>query len=194
MRGRDSNIASILRISLNFNPRAPCGGATLIHLATLGHHANFNPRAPCGGATGFSVLSVCILPFQSTRPVRGRDCPVFLCCSHASYFNPRAPCGGATAVGGNVNLNADISIHAPRAGARHSKPASSSFCSLFQSTRPVRGRDGNLSMSFGIDAEISIHAPRAGARQTTAHKYKVIYGFQSTRPVRGRDLVLSIYR
>ena len=34
---------------------------------------DFNPRAPCGGATVTTVFRARVAEFQSTRPVRGRD-------------------------------------------------------------------------------------------------------------------------
>ena len=143
--------------------------------------------------------------------MRGRDGQATLKQSVHIYFNPRAPCGGATIVSICVGVTSPISIHAPRAGARpavaavfNSFPVISIHApragarpptlklwtplSLFQSTRPVRGRD-HCKCSRRKRQSISIHAPRAGARQTLTLNYYPAERFQSTRPVRGRDVV-----
>ena len=76
----------------------------------------------------------------------------------------RARWGGATAQDYALTQTQIFQSTRPVRGRDNSKPASSSFCSLFQSTRPVRGRDGRKLMQ--------------------AVDYRK---FQSTRPVRGRD-------
>ena len=164
VRGRDACQRIRFFSCFNFNPRAPCGGATRHRVsdggaAVISIHApragarltapkfmwsreDFNPRAPCGGATRIGKK-------PEIRP------PV--------NFNPRAPCGGATGSAGGTTSFMGISIHAPRAGARLTRWLILSQTLSFQSTRPVRGRDPRGSQS-GIGGEISIHAPRAGAR------------------------------
>ena len=243
----------------DFNPRAPCGGATPSVGRPTRRSGNFNPRAPCGGATwvdgsdgAMAMISIhapragarqhvadSIKPgkvFQSTRPVRGRDCNVnVLGCSHID-FNPRAPCGGATSASRAACPIAPISIHAPRAGARRRCKAGSTawtdfnprapcggatlWCRnckaihlVFQSTRPVRGRDPISTGKMPAAPKISIHAPRAGARRAAGlHRHeqknfnprapcggatmtpsirRKVLEFQSTRPVRGRDHPLT---
>ena len=125
----------------NFNPRAPCGGATRARGQRASPPTDFNPRAPCGGATRFPPLGVEMLIFQSTRPVRGRDACQRIRFFSCFNFNPRAPCGGATRHRVSDGGAAVISIHAPRAGARRRGSRRSSPARIFQSTRPVRGRD-----------------------------------------------------
>ena len=68
---------------------------------------------------------------------------------------------GATKAFNQANAEANISIHAPRAG-----------------------RDDFLS-GFGSAGTISIHAPRAGRDQEGKQAYGSNEQFQSTRPVRG---------
>ena len=63
----------------------------------------FNPRAPCGARLAVNKVEVNGETFQSTRPVRG-----------------------ATAHGLLTDANANISIHAPRAG-RDSKSIQNYF-------------------------------------------------------------------
>ena len=102
-------------------------------------------------------------------------------------FNPRAPCGGATLASVPDDAQGGISIHAPRAGARHKQRARKAWAKLFQSTRPVRGRD-QIKQGAARYVDISIHAPRAGARQIGFPVFLSTDTFQSTRPVRGRDI------
>ena len=68
--GRDSALSSLLALSPDFNPRAPCGARRL-------------PWTP-----GSSRLR-----FQSTRPVRGATGPSLCAGACGVHFNPRAPCG-----------------------------------------------------------------------------------------------------
>ena len=79
--------------------------------------------------------------FQSTRPVRGRDGRIPSSGRINRNFNPRAPCGGATHPVQVLVEGHGISIHAPRAGARLVRYYGPDYDNLFQSTRPVRGRD-----------------------------------------------------
>ena len=125
--------------------------------------------------------------FQSTRPVRGRDAIPLRIVDRMENFNPRAPCGGATLASVPDDAQGGISIHAPRAGARHKQRARKAWAKLFQSTRPVRGRD-QIKQGAARYVDISIHAPRAGARQIGFPVFLSTDTFQSTRPVRGRDI------
>ena len=84
-------------------------------------------------------------------------------------FNPRTPQGGAT----GLTLFAE-------------------HRSLFQSTHPTRGCDGQLLASF-LHTRISIHAPHEGVRPVVlAPVYYLICPFQSTHPTRGCDCVLVL--
>ena len=57
--------------------------------------------------------------------------------------------------------NAEISIHAPRAGGDEARRLQCCFQALFQSTPPVRGATTHFGDGDFL-FEISIHAPRAG--------------------------------
>ena len=125
-------------LSSNFNPRSPCGerlGPQLCHAL----HQHFNPRSPCGERRAVYSVALLIRKFQSTLPVRG-----------ATWHQKR------------INLEQQISIHAPRAGS-----------------------DEYADSDLDKRMTISIHAPRAGSdfgeRATALRPYK----FQSTLPVRG---------
>ena len=103
--------------------------------------------------------------FQSTRPAWGRDGVSAQIESLERSFNPRAPRGGATGHCSRGLPCPEVSIHAPRVGARLSPPFS----------------------TCGSGGEVSIHAPRVGARPgQQIHKWRPRM-FQSTRPAWGRD-------
>ena len=119
MRGRDG-VAGTMSGSENiFQSTRPVRGRDGAGAPPIYSERNFNPRAPCGGATGSEVTY-------------GR---------YDKDFNPRAPCGGATRYFGVPLYKLQISIHAPRAGARQHVADSIKPGKVFQSTRPVRGRD-----------------------------------------------------
>ena len=46
--GRDCFGAVVLRVLINFNPRAPCGARLFAEDENKLVRINFNPRAPCG--------------------------------------------------------------------------------------------------------------------------------------------------
>ena len=119
VRGRDRPAALESQASGNFNPRAPCGGATR-SITSAPHPRLISIHAPRAGARPglFIAFAAIISLFQSTRPVRGRDCISLRTAPKGRYFNPRAPCGGATFSQLRLRILLKISIHAPRAGAR----------------------------------------------------------------------------
>ena len=98
---------------------------------------------PARGATFTASGSFSAGIFQSTRPVRG-----------------------ATKAFNQANAEANISIHAPRAGRDQEGKQAYGSNEQFQSTRPVRGATGAVG-GHGVVQMISIHAPRAG-RDTIA--------------------------
>ena len=134
--------------------------------------------------------------FQSTRPVRGRDLPRQNSCG-AGRISIHAPRAGARRESERSQKSDRrlISIHAPRAGARPGARAARQALWVFQSTRPVRGRDSPPAPKLVLcGGDISIHAPRAGARRHLIHKTTVTKIFQSTRPVRGRDCFSQVVK
>ena len=88
---------------LNFNPRAPYGARLSaaypvpwnkyisIHAPHTGRDDSldddmevvlyFNPRAPYGARLLLPILSILIMPFQSTRPIRGATAKMHNLCS-----------------------------------------------------------------------------------------------------------------
>ena len=77
-----------------------------------------------------------------------------------------------------------ISIHAPRAGARLRFQRVYTWLMIFQSTRPVRGRD--ILHLYNIHYfHISIHAPRAGARRVAWWTAGLVQDFNPRAPCGG---------
>ena len=136
--GRDSSRRGRVCISLNFNPRAPCGARLLI-VPQIRSPVYFNPRAPCGARPRSRVH----IPPQS-------------------YFNPRAPCGarpdtwrsstprrkfqstrpvrGATVSATVTADQINISIHAPRAGRDGLRPGGGPHRNDFNPRAPCGAR------------------------------------------------------
>ena len=105
-------------MGINFNPRAPHGGAT-DGTSTIYKIPRISIHAPRMGARLLRVSrNAAALAFQSTRPAWGRD---------DSITSPQ--------------LSSRISIHAPRMGARQGDAVPSEMAGSFQSTRPAWGRD-----------------------------------------------------
>ena len=204
MRGATGGVPAAAHLRPDFNPRAPCG-ARLSTSTNRRWTADFNPRAPCGARPGTMAVKHGKRLFQSTHPSRGatadkvterlrheisihaphagRDTRWSSVGSARADFNPRAPCGARRHPQSHPAGSGAISIHAPRAGAtaaRRRWPLTIVFQSTrpvrarqglsaqvkelkeFQSTRPVRARRPG-TIVLHIDICISIHAPRAGA-------------------------------
>ena len=144
VRGRDPDV-TIPVATAGISIHAPRAGARLRFSCFTPHRPGyFNPRAPCGGAT---------LSGEKLTKKSGN-------------FNPRAPCGGATDVNDATAVRNFISIHAPRAGARPRRAPADSSPGIFQSTRPVRGRDPGLSGEQGAQKYFNPRAPCGGATQS----------------------------
>ena len=119
---------------------------------------------------------------------------------------------GATLVSYLNGENAEISIHAPRAGGDPAKTTSIIATFTFQSTPPVRGATMAKAISaelsvisihapraggdvqhtcFVYEFAISIHAPRAGGDGKLIHTGNFADVFQSTPPVRGATIATT---
>ena len=143
----------------DFNPRAPCGARPWFSGCRTGL-SHFNPRAPCGARLVCRQLCLQVVPFQSTRPVRGatnKDLKI----TSTVLFQSTRPVRGATRGGPGAAVERQISIHAPRAGRDSGNWSAAWQNIVFQSTRPVRGATGVMFSSRQLH-HISIHAPRAG--------------------------------
>ena len=161
VRGATTIITEVEDLPLNFNPRAPCGARPAAGAAAIGPLTDFNPRAPCGARLPGRLGRGPEKGFQSTRPVRGATRPRKRALPCLKFQSTR-PVRGATGIIPSKEVIAmTISIHAPRAGRDYkelmycppllyfnprapcgARPAASPplpMCTVFQSTRPVRG-------------------------------------------------------
>ena len=145
----------------------------------------FNPRAPCGARHSACLRRWASPEFQSTRPVRGATGAgrVEVVEAEVSIHAPRAGRDARRRRGAEGVRR--VSIHAPRAGRDSTPRATRSWTSCeFQSTRPVRGATVRVQPSE-VGREVSIHAPRAGRDLHALISHTFSSQFQSTRPVRG---------
>ena len=129
---------TLLVFAQHISTHSPRAGRTrtLAILRTLSIH--FNSLAPCGANRAQSAISLFLLAFQLTRPVRGEPRRSPTCSTSRSNFNSLAPCG---------------------ANRRYCYADKSQY--RFQLTRPVRGEPG--ARDYTIDRfAISTHSPRAG--------------------------------
>ena len=182
LAGRDCFGAVVLRMLINFNPRAPCGArqsCKIIVFALL----NFNPRAPCGARRLRGSLEIIILLFQPTRPLRGATASRPNRRRRPRNFNPRAPCG-ARRCEARVAVNAAvISTHAPLAGRDEKRSATGGRHSGFQPTRPLRGATSPCAALL-LRLEFQPTRPLRGATEAVLYDlYSEV--FQPTRPLRG---------
>ena len=73
VRGRDKLKRQLVAAQYNFNPRAPCGGATRKTWGYLRKNEFQSTRPVRGRDPLIGDCKVVVDRFQSTRPVRGRD-------------------------------------------------------------------------------------------------------------------------
>ena len=99
---------------------------------------NFNPRSPYGERPPkfWSPLNSC--GFQSTLPLRGATCPVFLV-PFPDWISIHAPLTGSDGVVNFAPANGAISIHAPLTGSDPRYNIHQKRPQQFQSTLPLRG-------------------------------------------------------
>ena len=160
--GSDFHDADYIKVTINFNPRSPCGERQRT-AEELTHVNDFNPRSPCG-----------------ERP----KCVCLMQCR--KYFNPRSPCGERQVDADALAEAQKISIHAPRAGSdyakakkiqrlinfnprspcgeRPSKRTRKKQRCKFQSTLPVRGATEEVAELERAAADFNPRSP-CGERQ-----------------------------
>ena len=195
------------RITELFQSTRPVRGATFLISVELIISSHFNPRAPCGARLGILGNYDPVIVISIHAPRAGRDYIIGYKFPIDFRFQSTRPVRGATEMTIDNNQSIQISIHAPRAG-RDASPWVFTFghsyfnprapcgarptmrpiikpCSVFQSTRPVRGATFQLCAFFGTIDIISIHAPRAGRDRKSVLSSVILFPFQSTRPVRG---------
>ena len=160
--GCDQRRGQRAQIRRNISIHAPRAGCDQTAAAWIRLTINFNPRTPCGVRL---LRIVCFMPnsrFQSTHPVQGATTSRSWMRDRTRYFNPRTPCGvrpASTRRRANLTRHFnprtpcgvrlfniidgitifDISIHAPRAGCDNQPRLVTIKLIRFQSTHPVRG-------------------------------------------------------
>ena len=149
-----------LSVTLNFNPRSPCGERHRIHLAT-GSTAAFQSTLPVWGATGAGRCRGQGRKISIHAPRVGSDrinvaISILLC-----HFNPRSPCGERPRKQGQ------------RQGAHR-----------FQSTLPVWGATRKQAAREQQAQHFNPRSP-CGERQFNPEKEAARTSFQSTLPVWG---------
>ncbi len=168
-----------------FNPRPPRGGRPIVTRSSLPLPLCFNPRPPRGGRPSVARMLITRPWFQSTPPARGATSKASTTPRVSRCFNPRPPRGGrpkasrlmvfflvfqstppargATRPAARRRADdADVSIHAPRAGG-----------------------DPHISSIHQYTLQVSIHAPRAGGDRSWNPRVVTLQRFQSTPPARG---------
>ena len=146
--------------SLCISIHPPRAGRDELFDLRFGVAMNFNPPAPCGAGHRDAPRKIVMLPFQSTRPVRGgtlKPIPV----SDVRGISIHPPRAGRDKALCNLGVCVNISIHPPRAG-----------------------RDTGFWYR-SVTMTISIHPPRAGRDLVCPCPISASHRFQSTRPVRG---------
>ena len=203
-------MVSLVPITSNFNPRAPCGarrlqtilarsakkfqptrplrGATgLIRDAKSARRWHFNPRAPCGARRIANMLSPEDIKFQPTRPLRGATARGVQVVQNIYAFQPTRPLRGATYRGrGLVRYDVDFNPRAP-CGAR-----------LHAFNIPAQSRDFNPRAPCGArpcgmctrSKGNSLFQPTRPLRGATRHKIRIPHGafvISTHAPLAGRD-------
>ena len=158
--GSDSARAVPSDMYTDFNPHSPCG-ERLLPLPLLPDHQYFNPHSPCGERRRLHRKGADLFLFQSTLPMRGATGS-----GHSGGkfidISIHTPHAGSDLSRIDKDLNPfQISIHTPHAGSdqpgaylgrrfpyfnphspcgeRLLSAQSPRWCTIFQSTLPMRG-------------------------------------------------------
>ena len=191
LRGATISVDIAGFVSINFNPRAPCGARPFCAPRLLRFSSYFNPRAPCGarlGTTGNPAAED--TEFQPTRPLRGATwiTPIS---SIRMRISTHAPLAGRDHEHPQIPGQRGISTHAPLAGrddfaVSHALPPKN-----FNPRAPCGARLAGVRVTSS-GGQISTHAPLAGRDLLVLAPGIVILAFQPTRPLRGATGSLSI--
>ncbi len=183
LAGRDpSPISPVIECSISTH--APLAGRDAIRERDGTMTMNFNPRAPCGARQVFSTDRSCFLRFQPTRPLRGATVEPKTVTASRLAFQPTRPLRGATCDGWKYDKKAGISTHAPLAG-RDPTPRDDAPTKEISTHAPLAGR--GCRPRWTVRPGSSYFNPRApcGARPDVRQTAPVGHRFQPTRPLRG---------
>ena len=127
------------RYPFDISIHAPHTGRDVAPNAIKPMPMDFNPRAPYGARRCTKCHTADAEGFQSTRPIRGATTSSIGASCLSINFNPRAPYGARHVLAEGLRLKGKISIHAPHTGRDCSRWGTAWPCTIFQSTRPIRG-------------------------------------------------------
>ena len=114
--GSDAGSDLDKRMTEIFQSTLPVRGATLV-IQLVYTTLRISIHAPRAGSDTTEIdIAVRAMLFQSTPPVRGATMFNISTIRCSWNFNPRPPCGGRRCISAYCNWEAEISIHAPRAG------------------------------------------------------------------------------
>ena len=99
--GSDSLVTEPAWLSINFNPRSPCG-ERLWHNIHLSIFCIFQSTLPVWGATATVLAAVPAAVISIHAPRVGSDRDSMRRFPHPSHFNPRSPCGERPSLSGSV--------------------------------------------------------------------------------------------
>ena len=132
------------------------------------------------------------LEFQSTHPVRGATLCTTATRQGCTRFQSTHPVRGATAASLTEQIEAAISIHAPRAGCDRQPPQKRALCPNFNPRTPCGVRPCGLR---GLTTRLLFQSthPVRGATFETVYDFAYTE-FQSTHPVRGATAARRLSR
>ena len=122
LAGRDRVLVSLVPITSNFNPRAPCGArhVAAVHSRRAG---KISTHAPLAGRDPRLASLMQDGHISTHAPLAGRDLCNTLHRSNLTNFNPRAPCGARLVLKVVVGLKLKFQPTRPLRGAtRHRRP------------------------------------------------------------------------
>ena len=171
-----------VRVSINFNPRAPRGARQSTDDDSP-EKRRFQSTRPARGATVETHSRIQARPISIHAPREGRDSFLPRLPWYMDRFQSTRPARGATCLPTSAISGSEISIHAPREGRDYSM-GTVLLTSAISIHAPREGRDEALGRIAVANADFNPRAPRGARHQNTVRPvFKV--AFQSTRPARG---------
>ena len=166
-RGSDDCCKNNTKMSKNFNPRSPQGGAT--YRPTKKEKQGYiSIHAPRKGERRRRALTRCsVVGFQSMLPTRGSDYIIMTFIHTFGHFNPRSPRGGATRQGVIPPDSNYISIHAPHEGERPQRGLCRGYQGHdFNPRSPRGGATSAATATARATGNFNPRSPRGGATRT----------------------------
>ena len=161
--GSDSPCTGGWKRLCGFQPTLPARGATRVFLALTIPKIDFNPRSPHGERLCCPSFTPKDEQFQPTLPARGATLPYSSSRRFAIHFNPRSPHGERPETGYPFVVSTkDFNPRSPH-GERRVKLSSMQIDEEISTHAPRTGSDVLVRPPDGQHEEISTHAPRTGS-------------------------------